>query len=115
VAGVDIPAETAQILACDGRIVRGEQRMLDVGRRRDRFLRRGVRGFDLSGRMSGLLGTRHELQGRLCQRERARSTRQPIQERLGIDAHVARRREDAGTAGHPTHAARSRVVHGSSQ
>ena len=65
--------------------------------------------------MSGLLGGRHQFHARLRQRKLARPASQPIKQSLGEQAEIAHRREHPGTAGHPSHPACRRVVHGAAQ
>ena len=61
--------------------------------------------------MSRLLGSRHQLQSCLRQRELAGAARKLIKQRLRIDADIARRREHTGVPCHSAHPACCRVLH----
>ena len=113
-ARIDVPAEAAQVLSPDRRIVRRQQRVSCVG----------SRGCSRSASFAasicpslcpGCCGVVINCSVSCVSGIRARPPRQPVEQRLRVDADIVSRREHPGMPGHSAHPPCRRVVHRAAQ
>jgi hypothetical protein len=64
---------------------------------------------------NGFMGHGHQLQRLALEGEVAGATGEAIQQRMGEEGHIVRRREDSGLACYSTHSPRRGIVHRAAQ
>ena len=118
---VDVPAEGAEVLAGDGGVGGGEERILNLAGAAGGWVSAlrcyggEVGGDELLEVGAGLLGLRHELERGLFEGEGAGVAEKFVEEGLGVERDVMGGGEEAGVPGYASHAAGGGVVDGAAE